>query len=220
MFQNLLPVTKNLILINVLFFVGTVLWEPQFDYGNPANYRDLDSFMELGRYSLAAFPPTSKYFYPIQVVSNMFMHGDFWHLAFNMIGLFFFGSLVEQSMGPKRFFTFYVLSGLGALAVFWGVAAAMGTMYVFVPVLGASGAVFAVLLSAAYIDPNRTIVLFPIPIPLKLGYLAIGLVAWNLWQGSSGTGGTTAVYAHVGGAIMGIALTMLWSNTKGGLYKG
>ncbi len=217
MFQNLSPVVKNLILINVLFYVGTVLWEPKVPY---YEYPDIESFLDLGRYSLAAFPPTSKYFYPVQVVSNLFMHADFWHLLFNMFGLFFFGSLVEQAMGPKRFFTFYLLCGFGGLLLYWAAAFGMGQLFVNMPVLGASGAIYGVLLALAYIAPDmRVQLLFP-PIPMKIGYLALGLVAFDIYRGWSGTGGSTAVFAHVGGALLGVGLTMLWSNSRGGLYKG
>lgn len=228
MFQNLLPVTKNLILINVIFFVGTYLWEPQIRFDN---YPDIDSFLDLGRNSLATFPPNSKYFYPIQVVSGLFMHGDPLHLLFNMLGLFFFGSMVEGAMGPKRFFTFYILCGLGGLGIYWaadffmwdGIIRNVDFLYhgwdLRYPVLGASGAIYGVLLALAYIAPDmRVQLLFP-PIPIKIGYLALGLVAFDVYRGWSGTGGSTAVFAHVGGALLGVGLTALWSNSRGGLYK-
>ena len=217
MFRNLSPVVKNLILINILFFVGTLAWQPQVEFNE---YPDIASFTDLGRYSLTAFPPHSKYFYPVQVVSNIFMHGDFFHLLFNMFGLFFFGSMVEQAMGPKRFFTFYIAAGLGGLLLFWVAGYFLGSLYVNVPVLGASGAVYGVLLSLAYLDPNMRIQLLLPPIPLKIGYLAVGLVAFDLIRGWSGAGGGTAYFAHVGGALVGLLLTMFWSSRKGGLYKG
>jgi len=122
---NLLPVTKNLIIINVLIFFGTIMWQ-----GTPGIYEvdinQIPSVFDLGRSSLAAFYPTSPLFQPFQLVTNMFMHSDLWHLLFNMLILFFFGSLVESAMGSKRFLIYYLIAGFGALAAYYLMAFANG----------------------------------------------------------------------------------------------
>ena len=208
MFASLTPVVKNLIIINVLAFLGTMAWEPNAAVGSQGG---IEGFMALGRLALAAFPPTSPFFYPVQVVTNIFMHGDFWHLLFNMIGLAIFGTMVERAMGPKRFFGFYMGSGFAGLLIYWLGAVGFGVPLASIPpVLGASGAVYAVLLSAAYISPNTKIQLLIPPIPVKIGYLAIGLFAYNVYQGWTGTGGSTANFAHIGGALFGVLLTVWW----------
>lgn len=213
--QSLTPVVKNFIIINVLLFLATMMWEPRVDF---YSYPDIESFTDLGRYSLAAFLPTSKYFYPVQIVSNMFMHGGFRHLLFNMFGLYIFGGLVEGALGPKRFFIFYLVSGIGALLVYWAAGLFLGGVPLSVPVLGASGAVYGVLAAAALISPNqRVMLLFP-PIPMKLAYLAIGLVALDVYAGFSGAQTGTAHFAHVGGALIGLALVAFWRST-GALYR-
>ena len=210
MLGSLSPVVKNLLLVNVLFFLGTAAWRPQVSL---AAYPDIASFMDLGYYALTAFPWDSKYFYPVQVVTNMFMHADLWHLLFNMLMLFFFGRMVEQAMGPQRFLGFYLGCGIVGLLAYWLGGAAFGTLDPRIPVLGASGAVYGVLLSLAYMAPDITVRLLIPPIPVKLGYLAIGLVAFDLFQAWTGTGGNTANFAHIGGAVFGLLLTMYWVRT-------
>lgn len=208
MFRSLTPVVKNLIIINVLLFVGTAAWQPRV---NLLAYADIASFMDLGYYALTAFPWDSKYFYPVQVVTNMFMHADLWHIFFNMLMLFYFGGIVERVMGPQRFLGFYLGCGIAGLLIFWLGGAAFGTLDPRIPVLGASGAVYGVLLSLAYIAPDMRIQLLIPPIPLKLGYLAIGLVAFDIFQAWTGSGGNTANFAHIGGAFFGLLLTMYWA---------
>lgn len=204
MFASLAPVTKNLIIINVLIFFGTVLWEPE------AYLRmgDVSSIWDLKRSALMAWPPGSPFYRPFQIVTGMFMHDGVGHLFFNMLGMFFFGSMVERTLGPQRFFTLYIAAGIGGLLVFWLTGYLMDTQ---APVLGASGAVYGVLLSLAYTNPDtRVQLLFP-PIPMKLGYLAIGLVAFDLIRGWTGTAGNVASFAHIGGALVGLGLTAWWT---------
>ena len=204
MLSSLLPVTKNLIIINVLIFFGTVLWE-----ADPSlRAADVESILDLKRDGLSAWPPGSPFFRPFQIVTGMFMHAGIGHLFFNMLGMFFFGSMVERTLGPQRYFTLYMAAGIGGLLVFWLTGYLMDTQ---APVLGASGAVYGVLLSLAYTNPDtRVQLLFP-PIPIKLGYLAIGLVAFDLFRGWTGTSGNVASFAHIGGALVGLGLTAWWT---------
>lgn len=119
-----------------------------------------------------------------QVFTYMFVHGSLGHLASNMIGLVFFGSAVERRMGSSEFLLFYLLSGMLSGAISLGVYLLTSTYYVFL--MGASGAVFAVLLAYAVLYPSSVIYLWavvPIPAPLLVvGYA--GYEAFNLFAGS------------------------------------
>ena len=207
MFRSLTPVVKNLLIINVLFFLGTMAWE-----GNPGAGAEggVAGFMAMGRGALAAYPPTSPLFYPVQVVTNIFMHADFRHLLFNMIGLYFFGSIVERAMGPQRFFGFYIASGIAGLLAFWVGGYALGTLGPYSSVWGASGAVYAIMLSVAYLAPDLRVQLLIPPIPIKMAYLAVGLVAFDVFRTYFGMGGNVATTAHIGGALFGLLMTMYW----------
>lgn len=212
---NLLPVTKNLIIINVLIFFGTLMWQ-----GTPGiegvDIYQIPSVFDLGRSSLAAFYPTSPLFQPFQLVTNMFMHGDFWHLLFNMIMLFFFGSLVESAMGSKRFLIYYLIAGFGALATYYLMAFANGPSMAG-SVLGASGAIYGVMLAYAFIAPNQEIrLLFP-PIPIKVKYMVTALIVYDMYGGIMGGGGISH-YSHIGGGLIGLALCFFWSQ-RGGLHE-
>ena len=131
-----------------------------------------------------------------QPVTYMFAHSGISHLVFNMLGLFFFGTQVEQQLGSWEFLLFYlltgILAGLFSLAVYW----LTGSMYVFL--LGASGAVFAVLLAFATFYPNAEIFIFGI-IPVRASILVIGYTAIELFSQMSGRGGNVAHLTHLAG---------------------
>ena len=215
---QLTPVVKNLIIINVLFFLGTIAWKGNTDL--ILVYADVDSILDLGRNSLAAYIPTSKYFRIHQVVTSMFMHGeDLSHLLFNMLGLAFFGGTVESYLGPRRFLNYYLLCGFGALLTFWLFEYTFGADP-RTSVLGASGAVYGVLAGFAFIAPNAVVQLIIPPIPLKAKYLVAGLLVIDLYGGLTRySGSNTAHFAHIGGALTGLALLFLWRG-RGRLYGG
>ncbi|MEO6850295.1 MAG: rhomboid family intramembrane serine protease, partial [Mucilaginibacter sp.] len=151
-FSNLTPVVKNLLIINIIFFVGTWLLSKQVN-------------LEV---LFSAFYFNSPYFHPWQIITYMFMHANIVHIGFNMLGLYFLGPMLEYTMGSKRFLQYYFITGVGALLVQWIVQAIevhnlIGSFiiphgdymqfqgYAFyekleaiylVPVLGASGAIF------------------------------------------------------------------------------
>ena len=219
---QLTDVVKNLLIINVLMFFGTMLLG---DPGNQAmnylvNNPDSDSFMEWGRYILAMFFPSSEYFRPYQLVTHMFMHGDFMHLFFNMFALYMFGPPLEASFGPKRFFIFYFLTGFGALALHilvQYIELNSGSVPLYdmnVPMLGASGAVFGLLAGYGMLFPeNKLMLLFP-PIPIKAKYFVFGYAAIELFLGLGKIGGGVAHFAHVGGAIFGVLIILFWRNRR------
>ena len=198
---QLTDVVKHLLLINVIIFLATGLLMP-------------DSWRVL-----ALFYPQSDFFQPFQLVTHMFMHADIGHLAFNMLSLFFLGPWVERALGPKRFLIFYFASAFGAallhLIVRYYTISIVGDISgINIPVLGASGAVYGVVIGFGYLFPNAQLMLLIPPIPIRAKYLAIGLVVMDLMFGFSGTQSGVAHFAHVGGAITGFLLLYFWRNNR------
>lgn len=205
--SNVPPVTKNLIIINVLIFVATIINE---------------NFM-IGTFGL--FYPTSPYFRWWQVITHMFMHGGFWHILFNMYTLFIFGVVVERIIGSKKFLLFYFVCGLGAAAL------QMGTQYLEVqafmnsdsqtalqslidlkrtPTVGASGAIYGVLIGYAMLFPqSKMTLLFP-PVTLSAKWMVIVFAVIELFTGVVGFADGVAHFAHLGGMLIGWLLIRLW----------
>lgn len=234
-------ITKNIIIINVLLFLGKMA----------ANSQGID----LDRH-LAMFYPGSVDFRPWQVVSHIFMHGNFTHLLFNMLGVWMFGARLEQIWGAKRFLQFYFFSALGAFLLHFGIVylqiqqalpyvdstqlqmvinegadllrssrnytdpnlAALNYNY-NVPVLGASGALFGILVGFAMYWPNTELYIMFLPIPIKAKYAVIGYAAFELFSGISGFLPGIAHFAHLGGALFGFLLVKYWNkNNRSTLY--
>lgn len=136
-----------------------------------------------------------------QPISYMFMHGSLSHLFQNMLGLYFFGSEVERTLGSRQFIRFYLLCGaLGVMANFAPMLWQAGQIP-DVNVVGASGAVMGVLVAFAILQPDRKIVLFPIPIPITARAMIIIFIALNLMSATS-PGSNTSVATHFGGMII------------------
>jgi membrane associated rhomboid family serine protease len=171
-------VVGKLIIINVVAFVLQLLFAPHFDL-------------------LFALQPRAvvQNFYVWQLLTYMFLHGGVWHLLFNMIVLFFFGSALEMVWGAKRFLQYYLVCGVGAglthMAVSYNSA-----------VIGASGAIYGLLLAYAIMYPNQYVLLM-FAIPVKVKYLVAGLAAFDLLMGMQGQDGI-AHFAHLGGALTGL----------------
>ncbi|WP_033566072.1 rhomboid family intramembrane serine protease [Sphingobacterium sp. SYP-B4668] len=223
MFPNLTPVVKNLLIINIIFFLGSSVVGASYDY-------------------LSAFYPDSPYFKVWQVITYMFMHGGFTHIFFNMFSLLMFGPMIEQVLGAKRFINFYLFTGLGALVLQYGVQAfelyqmvgtsfplrqgidlgsLTGSQLGFVQeingtrLVGASGAIYGILLAFAYLFPNIPLQLIFIPIPIKAKYFIGGLIAIEIYSSLSQPGDSVAHLAHVGGALFGYILLKMWGIRKG-----
>ena len=214
---SLPPVTKNLIIINVIVFLATLVNE---------------DFM-IGTFAL--FYPTSQFFHWWQVVTHMFMHGGFWHIFFNMYTLLIFGSVVERYIGPKKFLLFYFVCGLGAVALHFGVeywqmqsymeGAALGNATAlqrieaikFTPTVGASGAIYGVLMGYAMLFPeSRMTLLFP-PVTLSAKWMVVAFAAIELLTGVTGWASGIAHFAHLGGMLIGW-LMILWWRKRGVLF--
>jgi membrane associated rhomboid family serine protease len=163
---------------------------------SPGLYRDL------------AFYPPVALFRPWTVVSYMFLHADFGHLFFNMLGVFFFGPRLEQKLGGSTFVRFYLLAGIGG-------ALAQTAFATAAPMVGASGAVYAVLVGFAYYWPRETIVLFPIPIPIQAWVLVTAYVALSIFNGITGGQAGVAHFAHLGGAAAGFGFLKWWEWRRG-----
>lgn len=194
--NNLTDVVKNLLIINVIVFFGA-------------------TSMGFDRHLYLHFP-MSDYFEPYQIVTHMFMHSGVGHLFFNMLSLFFLGPYVERFLGSKRFLILYLVSGFGAVLAHMGVDYYQyleGTLQL-VPVVGASGAVYGVLLAFAYLFPDVKLMLMIPPIPVKAKYLALGLIAYDLYNGVLRSATGIAHFAHLGGALTGIILVIIWKQNK------
>lgn len=150
-----------------------------------------------------------KKFYIWQFFTYMFLHGDFIHILLNMFILWMFGCEVERSWGKKEFLKYYFICGIGA-----GFFHLIFNISSSIPVVGASGAIFGILIAFAMLFPDRLIILFPFPIALKAKYWAIIFAGLELLLGLSFKDSGVAHFAHLGGMIIGfVYLKFGWKIT-------
>lgn len=212
--SNVPTAVKNLIIINVLVMIMTSLNE-NFMYEK-----------------FALFYPTSPFFHWWQPLTHMFMHGGFWHLFFNMYTLFIFGSVLERVWGTKKFLIFYFVTGFGAALVhtgvewiqmqYWMTQAAEGSMTALnsihalkvTPTVGASGAIYGLLMGYAMLYPDSIMSLIFPPISMKAKWFVLIFAGIELLTGVTGTGGGIAHFAHLGGLIFGFILIMYWKKKR------
>ncbi len=197
-FMGTPPVVKNLMILNALIWLAGFLL-PQVD----------EVLIGYG----ALYNVLSPNFYSWQVVTYMFLHGSFSHLFFNMFALWMFGRTLEYDLGSKRFLTYYMVCGIGAGLIQMLVCLLTGSN---VPTVGASGAVFGILLSFGMLHPNNVIMLMFPPIPLKAKWFVIIYGALELMYGVRG-GDSIAHFAHLGGMLWGFLLLRYWKN-KGKIF--
>ncbi len=191
-------VVRNIILINALIFL--FMWLSQ-GINQELYYKIMVNF--------ALFPFGSGYFRLHQLVSSMFMHGGWAHLLFNMYSLFFFGCILENVWGRKKFLLYYFVTGIGAALCHLGVMYFMGE-FEPIPTVGASGAVYGVLLGYGMLFPeNRITMIFPIPMTLRAKWLVIIFGAIELLFGFLSFD-NTAHWAHLGGMLFGLLLILKW----------
>ncbi len=254
MFSNTPRITKNIVLLCITLYIVT--------YFSGMNLTLL----------LGGFYPESVNFKPFQIITHMFMHGGFLHIAFNMYVLFMFGPIVERTLGEKRFFILYSLGGLGSFVLFnfmnyieldsfkeillsqgvdmdkfniyskldyhfksdeqevsnnfnaWAATLPSGVNMdaatkwfagLTNPMIGASGAISAVMTAFAMLFPeSRMQLLFP-PISFKAKYLIPITLGLDIYLGlQNNPGDNVAHFAHVGGAIVGIILAKIWKNNQ------
>ncbi len=217
------PVVKNLLIINGIMLLASWVFEQQG--------------ITLEKH-LAAFYFDSPFFSIWQPITYMFMHADISHLFFNMFGLFMFGGILEHKWGPKKFLNFYLITGLGALALQWLVQGfeayqvtgsftndlqtltisspkdleTLRSVY-FGPMVGASGAVFGVMTAFAVMYPNMELMLLFIPFPVKAKYFIPIYIVIELFLGVARIpGDSIAHFAHLGGALIGFILAKIWKD--------
>jgi membrane associated rhomboid family serine protease len=237
--MQITPTVKQLLIINILFFIGTQIVG--------------DAAYEV----LSLFYFESPRFQFWQPLTHMFMHGNILHIFFNMFALYSFGSLLEHLWGGKKFLFFYISCGLGAALLHSGVnyyvvhegissmlneGIPQGSINSFLqsgklsgeyaalvsrsdlqhwfdayntPAVGASGAIYGLLVAFAFMAPNAELALMFIPIPIKAKYFVPGLLCVDLFLGVSGKsifggGGGIAHFAHIGGAIIGFLMMWYW----------
>ncbi len=213
-FGSMPPVIKNLVIINALMLLATYL---------------TGDFM-YEKFSLFYFE--SPLFKPYQLVTHMFMHGGFIHLFFNMYSLIIFGVALEQIWGSKKFFLYYMVTGLGAallhsLVLYIDASSLMSAAQagdvlasqkldalMATPTVGASGAVYGVLLAYGMLFPNNVLQLLIPPVALKAKWFVLIFGAIELALGISNTGGNVAHFAHLGGMIFGYFLIIYWKKNN------
>lgn len=234
--MNQIPtVTKNLLIINVLMYFGTIVADK---YG-------IDLAQYLGLHFVL-----SDHFNLAQLFTYMFMHSGFTHLFFNMFALWMFGRVLEQVWGPKRFLTYYIVCGVGAgviqefvVAIQYylatsgmpaeaidivlregGNALMQGKNFVNTDMaglnfivngltVGASGAIYGILLGFGLLFPNEKMFVFPLPFPIPAKYFVIGYAFIELFLGmANNPTDNVAHFAHLGGMIFGYILIMYWRN--------
>jgi membrane associated rhomboid family serine protease len=159
---------------------------------------------------LQLWPLQSGYFMPWQLLSYAFLHGSFTHLLFNMLGLWMFGSELERVWGPRRYTMILLASTLTAAAVQLLFTFAIGSNS---PTVGASGAIFGLLLSFGMLFPNRIIVPLIPPIPMKAKYFVAIFGGLELILGFNGSSGV-AHFAHLGGMLGAWLLIRHWRSSR------
>ena len=231
-FANIPPVVKNLLIINIIFYIAMMMFGPQ----------DMTRLLGVHYFD-------SPDFRIWQVVTYMFMHSydSLFHIIFNMFALYSFGTALEYAMVSKRFLNFYLLTGLGALALQMIVQAfevysitgsiindgsfiidsakrtisypahmdqqqASKLLGIYLSsMVGASGAVFGLLIAFVMLFPNVELMIMFIPVPVKAKYIVPAYILLELFLGVKQIeGDSVAHYAHLGGALFGFILVKLW----------
>lgn len=192
---RLTPLVRNLIMINVVVFIFQQLM-PNFTY------------------LISLWGPSTEYFRPFQLFTYMFAHGDFFHIFFNMLVLATTGPILENFWDQKKFLIFYLVTGIGAgifhlliQGLFFPEAAA-------VPMLGASGAIYGILMGFGMLFPNLEMMLLIPPIPIKAKYLVWVLGGMTYLMSGAGV----AHFAHLGGIIFAFIMIRLWRSKGGDRY--
>lgn len=233
------PVVKNLLILNGLgFLLALSLGSDQWGF-------------ILNR-TLGVYYIGSPRFEPYQIISYMFMHGNFMHILFNMFALWMFGTSIERAIGSKKFLIYYLVTGIGALVLhelvlhyeyvqatsqmtadqieivklegqrilesgknFTDYASGQLNYLLNVPTVGASGAVFGILLAFGLLFPNVELMMILIPIPIKAKYFVIMYGAIELFSAvANRPGDNVAHYAHLGGMLFGFILLRIWGQNR------
>lgn len=230
-FSNISPVVKNLLIINIICFI------PFIALNNEA-------YARLVVTNFGVFYFDSPLFKPWQVITYMFIHGGWEHILFNMFALFSFGPILEYSIGSKKFFNLYFICGIGAIVFQMliqgiemyhftghfmlsndmtvsdpGVMAQIRDIY-STPIVGASGAIFGVLIGFGMLYPDMELMILFIPVPVKAKYIIPVYILIEVFLGVSQFGGdNVAHFAHIGGAIIGFIMIKAWGLRQPNRYN-
>jgi membrane associated rhomboid family serine protease len=231
--NNFPPIVKNLIIINALVWFAQQMLDKQYHITEKiALYPIMPQ--QLKEIVLRSPGFTDYYgFHPYQIATHMFAHGPLYHILFNMFALWMFGRILENVWGPKKFLLFYLACGVGSAAchlliqylrceellhVFQAnpsdprIGSLLGALSTAV---GASGAIMGIFASIAFLLPNTELYLMFIPIPIKAKWAVIGMAAIDLFGGFANVSGDNiAHFAHLGGAITGFILVLIWNKTN------
>ena len=195
----LTPVVRILLIINIAFFIITAAIVPSL------------------KLPLCVYYPTSEAFQPYQVFTHMFMHDGIAHIAFNMFGLVTFGPMIEMVWKEKRFLFYYLFCGIGALLAQWAwdyYSVQNGSMPLemaeMIPLLGASGCIYGLLVAFAMLYPNQRIGIIFIPVYVPAKYAVPAFAALELFLGFGKFQAGVAHFAHLGGALFGLILILFW----------
>ena len=224
------PIVKNLIIINALVYLaqvtlGVTHWLELY----PAMPEQLHRLLVRdGAYN------ETQGFEPYQIATHMFSHSPYnpMHILFNMFGLYMFGKTLENIWGPQRFLFFYLVCGVGAALAHLAVqyfrcqqlldavyANDQGAVNALVgataPALGASGAIMGIFAAFAYLFPNTHLYIMLFPVPIKAKWAVLGMAALDLFGGVANySGDNIAHIAHLGGALTGFILVLIWNKTN------
>ncbi len=191
------PAVKNLLIINIIVFIGTeLIGDPMYQW-------------------FALFPIGSPFFRWWQFLTHMFMHGNFMHIFFNMWSLIVFGPMLERLWGSKKFLIFYFVCGLGAALCHELVLLTQPLSNI--PTVGASGAIYGLLLGFGMLYPNYVLTLVFPPVSLKAKWFVAIFAGIELLTGVLGTHDGVAHFAHLGGMLFGLILILIWKK-KGQMY--
>lgn len=228
MFRNIPTVTKNLLIINVLAYLATLILSPMG--------------ISLEQYGGLHFFIASD-FNILQFVSYQFLHGSFTHLFFNMFALWMFGCVIENVWGPRKFIFYYITCGIFAgicqeivqtIQCYFTVInqypmSTIGEVYEIAQnssgilnswlTIGASGSVYAILLAFGMTFPNERIFIFPLPVPIKAKWFVLIYAAIELFSAISSRGDGVAHMAHLGGMLSGFLLILYWRKHPGSHFN-
>ena len=189
--RNLPSAVKHIMIISLCMMIMTYLNEPL-----------------MAR--LFALNPITFIKRPWQLVTYMFMHGNFAHLFFNMYTLYVFGTVLERVWGTRKFLLYYFVTGIGAALVHIGVQWLTGD---FALTVGASGAIYGILMGYAMLYPDSTLMLLLPPVSVKAKWLVLIFAGIELLLGVTGTQAGVAHFAHLGGLVFGLFLIVYWKKT-------
>ncbi len=193
--QRVSPVVRNLIMINIVVYI-------------------IQQFKPEVTFFISLFGIESEYFKPFQLFTYMFAHGGFFHIFFNMLILATTGPILENYWGQTKFLTFYLVTGIGAGIFHLAVQSFFFPSEVNIPMLGASGAIYGILMGFGMMFPNMELMMLFPPIPIKAKYLVWVLGGMTFLMSGAGV----AHFAHLGGIIFAFILMRIWRRQDGSYF--